>query len=498
MITNKLDHILFSKFHLVIIASLGVSWLIDGYEVTLVSVLAIGIKDKFNINNSEIGVIGSIYLLGAVVGSVLFAYKSGNYGRKKLFMTTLIIYMISILITTFSNNFLLFLFGRFLTGLSVGGEYSSIFASIDELIPAKYRGRVNILVDGTWHIGSCMSSIIGALGFEYSVGNMRILFMIGFIFAFPIIFLRQNIPESPRWLFAKGRITEAEIIINEIEEKAKIDFDIFYLLKFGFISNINMLREIKLKELVSHINIFSASKINNIDKTRLNNTNIENEDSKFTFSKFFSLFKTKYKNRFYLGLILMTSQAYFFNGIFYTFTISIKTFYNIEYNHIGLYLIPLSIANILGVIMFGRFFDSWSRKKMISLCYFMSGFLLIITSFLFYFNDIHIKTLMIFWFSVFIFASPSGSSAHLVVSESFPIYVRSQAMAFFFAFGYLFGGACAPFIFGVIVNTESRFSVTCSYISAGIVMIIASIINYNIGVDSEGKTLEEINFNNEI
>lgn len=467
MTTKRLDDLPFSYYHLKIVIALGVSWVLDGYEVTLMSVVATEIKRKHGLNNSQFGLIGSSYLFGLVLGCLFFAQKSNNYGRKSLYLITLGLYMISILLTSFSLNITMLVSGRMLTGVAVGGEYSSIFAAIDELIPALYRGRVDLLVDGSWHLGSSFASILGLIGVGQSPNSIIYLFLAGFVLAIPIFFIRSSIPESPRWLIAKGRLSEALLIIKEIEIK------VYSETKSSIIP------------FISHAS------------SRIEGSIEEDKSSKqvvieFTFARFLNLFNTKYRTRFYLGLILMTSQAYFYNGIFYTFTICIEFFYKTPTEKAGIYLIPISIANILGVVLLSKYFDIWSRRKMISICYAASGIFLAITSFLFLSEMIALNSLMIFWFITFFIASPAASSAHLTVSEVFPISVRSQAMAFFYASGYLIGGVFSPFMFGLLINTEKRSSVHYSYISAAIIMIIAGVSAWYLGVNSEGKSLEEV------
>jgi MFS family permease len=479
-IPEKLDSLTFSNYHFFIIATLGISWVLDGYEVSLLSVLSGVLKNVFKMTDSEIGLAGSIYLLGCVTGSLFFGFLASKFGRKKLFSITLGIYVLSIIATSVCINKYMFFFCRFFTGLSVGGEYSSIFAAIDELIPKSIRGRADLIIDGTWHFGSTLAALVSYLTLNYFSESqelvIRFLFVIGVIMAFPVIYMRRSIPESPRWLIYRGRYQEALTISDYIVAKCKNKYFNSYDIYKGGNSN-------------------SENK-NLIPRVFKGDDNIHNEKiEEIKFKEIFDILLNKERIRFFYGLILMASQAFFYNGIFYTYTLVLQTFYHISKETVGLFLIPLSVASFLGPLVLGKYFDSWSRRKMIALTFSLSGILLIITAVNFITNSLGFVFQQILWFMTFFVASPAASSAHLTISEIFPLEMRSQAMAIFFSLGLGIGGVIAPFLYGNFVQTDNKSTIFFSYTLAAIIMIFASIFGYLYGVDCENKSLEQISEN---
>jgi MFS family permease len=487
LIPKKLDSLEFSFFHFIIVFSLGISWVLDGYEVTLLSVLSGVLRINLNMADYEIGLTGSLYLLGCVSGSLFFGFLAYKWGRKSLFNFTLGIYVFSIIMTSFAINKQMFFLSRFLTGVAVGGEYSSIFAAIDELIPSYCRGRTDLIIDGTWHLGSLISAILSHYTLNLNKNNqdltLRILFGIGAVIAIPVIYLRTFIPESPRWLLLKRKYKEALNICNYIESRCNK--------RNNYIDNNN--------------NNYDNYNYNEIDNHKLNDLSI-NRNKKIDYrdysmiSVFLDLFKRN-KTKFFYSFILMASQAFFYNGIFYTFSLILLNFYSISKEDVGLYLIPISLSSFMGPILFGRFFDSWSRRKMIALTFTSTGFFLTLVNFNFLYEFFDFKIQQILWFITFLVASPAASSAHLTISEIFPIEVRSQSMAIFFSLGLGVGGVFSPFFFGLIINKNEKSTIFLSYLIAAFVMISAGIFGYFFGVDSENKSLEEIcemddNYNN--
>ena len=484
-IKSTLDILPFSTFHFKILYSLGISWIIDGYEVSLLSILSGILKVHLHMDDVGVAQSGSMYLLGCVFGALIFAYLSQIHGRKKLFSATLIIYITSIVLTATSFSRLSFYICRFLTGVAIGGEYTAIFAAVDELIPTKYRGASNIIIDGTFHIGSIIACILSylLLGLYKHVPdnkfkdvkelNMdveiiwRALFLIGAIMAIPVLFMRKHIPESPRWLILKGYGRKAIEELNNIKN----------MLKEG---------EVLIEENIPILD-------NSIDETNISFSKSiidENKEDKIMF--ILKILFVKYPTRFLYALSLMIAQAFFYNGIYYTFGLVLENYYNIDKEDFGLFLIPLSISNFLGPVCLGRYFDSWSRRKMISLCYLLSGLLLIMSGIFFIYEYLNIYHQIFLWGLIFFIASPGASAAHLTVSEIFPTDIRSEALAIFFSIGILIGGVVSPVIFSTLIDNKNRLSFGFSYfISAGL-MMIAGIINYIFGVDSEKKSLEEI------
>ena len=476
-IPKRLDSLKFSNFHLMIIFALGISWVLDGYEVSLLSVLSGVLKDTFIMNDKEIGFAGSCYLMGCVTGSLGFGYLASKVGRKSLFSMTLGLYTISIVLTATSFDKYMFFFCRFLTGTSVGGEYSSIFAAIDELIPAYVRGRADLIIDGTWHLGSLIAAILSYFSLNYINPSeislvSRFLFLAGAILAFPVIYMRKFLPESPRWLLYKEQYKEAFRIVDEIESKCE-----------------RRVNNYENKDYESFNPLIEKSKI---DKNLI----LNNKDYKeISFKDIFLILFCKYRTRFFYGLVLMASQAFFYNGIFYTYTLILQKFYFVSKEVVGLYLVPLSLASFTGPIFLGSYFDSWGRRKMILLTFFSSGIFLIFQSVSFLNDWLPFYMTQILWFIIFFIASPGASSAHLTVSEIFPVEMRSQAMAIFFSCGLGIGGVIAPTLYANFVSENNRTSIFYSYILSAFIMIFAGIFGFCFGVDAENKSLEEISKN---
>lgn len=476
-IPHRLDSLKFSKFHLTIIIALGVSWVLDGYEVSLVSVLSGVLKDTFSMSDKEIGFTGSCYLMGCVLGSLFFGYLASKIGRKTLFSITLGIYTLSIIFTAISVDKYMFFLCRFFTGISVGGEYSSIFAAIDELIPAYTRGRADLIIDGTWHLGSLIAAILSYISLNFfgetSISLVsRILFLIGAILAFPVIYMRKFVPESPRWLLYTEQYKDAVKIVEEIERNCsrRIDQDT---------ENLSDVRNLLLSNSRPDKNLI----INYTDYREI------------TLKDIFIILFFKNRIRFFYGLVLMSSQAFFYNGIFYSYTLILQKFYYIDKKVVGLYLIPLSLASFTGPLVLGRYFDSWGRRKMIFLTFCSSGALLILQSVAFVSNILPFALTQLLWFIIFFIASPAASSAHLTISEIFPLEMRSQAMAFFFSCGLGIGGVIAPSLYASFVSENNKGSIFFSYILTSLIMIGAGFFGYFFGVDAENKSLEQISKN---
>lgn len=476
-IPKILDSYEYSWFHSKIIFALGITWVLDGYEVTLLSVLSGMLVEMFDISDTDIGICSSVYLAGAVSGSLIFGYFSSIYGRKKLFNVTLLIYCCSVIAICFTVNKYNFFICRFFTGIAVGGEYSAIFSAIDELLPAYIRGRVDLIIDGTWHLGSVLASIAGVLSLETYFNNeehketansttfiIRILFAVGALVSLPVLYFRSYIPESPRWLLYKGRVKEALEIMKEINKK-------------------NTIRKNSAVDKDSSI-------LSILDSTQ-DEVN-DYQTTKISFNQIFYILCVEHTQRFFYALVLMASQAFFYNGVFYTYTLILKTFEGVSKEIVGIYLIPLSVASFIGPILLGHYFDTYSRRKMIFLCNTITMISLIFLAFNFKFKLVSFIIEQIIWFVTFIFASPGASSAHLTVSEIFPLEMRSQALSFFFSIGYGTGGIIAPTFFGYLVDSKNRDYIMFAYILSGVIMGMSGLTSLLIGIDAENKSLEEI------
>ncbi|HEX4481423.1 MAG TPA: MFS transporter [Rudaea sp.] len=453
----RLDRLGWSRFHTLVLVALGITWILDGLEVTLAGALsgALQASPVLRFTAADIGFAASCYVAGAVVGAVFFGWLTDRLGRKKLFFITLGVYLVATALTALSMNAWMFMLFRFFTGAGIGGEYTAINSAIQELIPARYRGRTDLVVNGSFWIGAAM----GALGavvvldperFAVDVG-WRLAFGIGAVLGLFILALRRFIPESPRWLMIHGRVDEAEHIVIRIERRAPI-FDA------------SPPRRIRLRVREQAVGMVAIAR---------------------------TLFRL-YPQRAALGLVLMTAQAFFYNAIFFTYALVLGQFFHVPADRIGLYILPFAAGNFLGPALLGRFFDSVGRRPMIAGTYAISGILLLATAWLFVHGYLIATEQTIAWCVVFFFASAAASSAYLTVSESFPLEVRALAIAVFYALGTGIGGIAGPWLFGSLIGTGDRALVAWGYVLGSVLMIVAALVELKLGVAAERCSLEDI------
>jgi MFS family permease len=458
-IPARLDRLPWSRWHWLVVIALGITWVLDGLEVTLAGAVGGVLErpDTLALSDAQVGASATFYLLGAVTGALIFGYATDRLGRKKLFTITLLVYLTATALTAFSWNFASYALFRALTGAGIGGEYSAINSAIDELIPARVRGRVDLIINGSFWIGAAIgaAATIGLLDSGVVPINIgwRLAFGIGAALGLIIIFLRHAIPESPRWLMIHGREPEAERIVTEIERNIA-----------GRPENLPPPR----------------SKILIRPRTHTPLREVWN-----------ALFH-EHRRRSMLGLALMVSQAFFYNAIFFTYGLVLIKFYGLPAQKVGLYLFPFALGNFVGPLVLGRFFDIVGRKKMITLTYALAGALLAVSGWLFEQGLLTAQTQAIAWTVIFFIASAAASSAYLTVSEVFPLEVRGLAIAVFYACGTLTGGVAAPFIFGLLIQTGSRTALFYGYLAGAALMIGAAVIEAVMGVSAEQKSLEDI------
>lgn len=462
LIPARLDRLPWSGFHWRVLIALGITWILDGLEVTLTGSVS-GVLERpetLGFNGAEIGLLGTGYLLGAVIGALGFGYLTDVMGRKKLFFITLAVYIAGVLLSAISWNLWSFMFFRFLTGAGIGGEYAAINSAIDELVPARLRGRIGLTLNGTYWVGAALGSLstlwlLNPQYFNLDVG-WRLGFAIGGVLGLGILFLRDIVPESPRWLLLRGRRKEAESILGNIEKFVSEDVH----KRLGPVD----------PKLAIEITPQKPASISTIFKTMF----------------------TTYRQRSVLGLCLMTAQAFLYNAIFFTYTLVLTRFYSIPSEQTGLYILPFALGNFLGPVILGPLFDTVGRRKMITLTYILSGALLALTGYLFMIGALTAVTQTIAWMIIFFFASAAASAAYLTVSEIFPLETRAMAIALFYCLGTGIGGVLAPWLFGTLIETGSRGAILGGYCFASGLMALAGIVEWFIGVDSEGKSLEEI------
>ena len=464
LIPARIDRLPWSPFHTRMVVALGVAWILDGLEITVASavVATLTSADTLGLSSTQAGLLATVYLAGEVVGALFFGRLSDKLGRRKLFIITLAVYLLGSGLTalTLSNGtgWLIFLYlTRFISGMGIGGEYAAINSAIDELIPARFRGRVDIMVNGTYWAGA----IIGTLGtyiflnqLDPSIG-WRIAFLLGPVLGLVIIFVRRHLPESPRWQVMHGHEAEAEKTIDYIEHE---------VVESG--------RELPSVPDNKAIEIKPAENIGYFALARV-------------------LFR-EYPQRAIYGATLMITQSFLYNAIFFTYTLVLTNFYGVDESKAPLFLIAFAVGNLAGPFMLGHLFDTLGRKRMISGTYILSGILLAITAFLFKADLLTATTQTIAWCVIFFFASAGASSAYLTVSEIFPQEVRAKAIAVFFAIAQCFG-ALGPVIYGAMIGEgESREPLFYGYLLGAGVMILGGVVAAFLGVNAERKSLEDV------
>jgi MFS family permease len=442
-----------------VVIGLGITWILDGLEVTMVANVGSRLEDTNTLALSVLDVTqaASAYLFGAVVGALVFGYLTDRFGRKKLFLVTLVWYLVSTLLTAFSWNFESFAFFRFLTGLGIGGEYSAINSTIDELIPAARRGIVDLAINGTYWFGAILGSAATIVlldpHFVDQQYGWRIAFGIGAVLAIAIVFVRKAIPESPRWLLMHDRVDEANATIVQIEAAVARDV--------GALPPAHGTLAIDPKRTHSLTDVWQT------------------------------MIRT-YPKRTIVAFSLMIAQAFLYNAIFFTESLVLGTFFHVPAQRVGYYIFPFALGNLLGPLVLGHFFDTVGRRVMIAGTYAFSGLGLIITGLLFVNGALDATTITICWCVIFFVASAGASSAYLTASETFPLEVRAMAIAIVYAVGTLAGGVAAPALFGVLIATKEPKMVFIGYAIGAVAMIIAAAVQWFFGIEAAGKKLEDI------
>ncbi|HEX8897480.1 MAG TPA: MFS transporter [Chthoniobacterales bacterium] len=454
----RLDRMPWSRWHWLIVFALGATWILDGLEVTLAGSLG-GIlthPETLGLSDAEVGASATFYLIGAVIGALLFGYGTDRLGRKKLFFITVAVYLTATACTVFSWNFASYALFRALTGAGIGGEYAAINSAIDELIPARVRGRVDLRINGSYWVGAAMGSsatlvLLDPNRLPVWLG-WRLAFGIGATLGLVVIFFRRWIPESPRWLLIHGRPDEAEKILDEVEARHSAVIDRRY----------------------------------NEEPTRVRTR------THTPWREIWNTIAHEHRRRSFLGFVLMLTQAFFYNAIFFTYGLVLMRFYDVPAQNVGGYFLPFALGNVLGPIVLGHLFDTIGRKKMIAGTYAMAGLLLVATGWLFHAGMLTAQTQTIAWMIIFFVASAAASSAYLTISEIFPLEIRAFAIAIFYAFGTLAGGVGAPILFGWIIGTRSKTALLAGYLVGAALMIIGAIIEAWIGVPAERRSLESV------
>ncbi|MFN2450853.1 MAG: MFS transporter [Candidatus Dormibacteria bacterium] len=462
LVPARMDRMPWTRFHWLVVIGLGVSWILDGLEIQIVSLIGPVLQKEanFSLSSGQVGLIATVYLAGEVVGALVFGRVTDKVGRKKMFFACLTLYLVASGIAGFSPNYTFLLVARFIAGLGIGGEYTAINSAIDELIPSHYRGRVDIAVNGTYWAGAMIGAAASLflLNPKFLAVNVgwRVALFIGPVLGLVIIYIRRTIPESPRWLMTHGRQEEAEGIVDDIE--ARIGREGVQLPPVDESKAL----EVTGRGSVSYIEIA---------RTMLRD----------------------YPSRSFLGFSMMVTQAFLYNAIFFTYALVLANFYKIPDSQIPYYFFPFAFGNLLGPLLLGPLFDTVGRRKMISSTYCLSAIILAISGFLFHQGSLSAVTQTAMWCVIFFLASAGASSAYLTVSEIFPLELRAQAISFFFAISQLAGGVAAPFVFGLLVGKgKDPGPLTIGYLVGAAVMFAGGLIALFFGVDAERKSLEDI------
>ncbi len=460
-IPARMDRLPWSRWHWVVVVSLGITWILDGLEVTIVGSIADTLKSPqtLHFTTLDVGVAGTIYIIGAVIGALAFGRLTDHLGRKRLFMLTLALYLIATVATAFSFNFYWFVACRFLTGMGIGGEYAAINSAIDELIPARARGWTDLAINSTWWLGTAFGAVATAFLLNPKLLPIdlgwRLAFGMGALLGLAVLLIRRYVPESPRWLMMHGRFEDADGVVKMIE---------------GEVMKEDSINELPEPEGTISIRPRGSVSFGQIAKTMFQ----------------------QYPQRSLLGFSLMVGQAFLYNAVFFTYSLVLATFYKVPSDQVPWYIVPFAIGNVIGPLTIGRLFDTIGRKKMISFTYILSGALLILTGWMFTQGILNAVTQTICWSVIFFFASAGASSAYLTVSEIFPLETRALAIAFFYAIGTAVGGASAPLIFGALISTGKVQNVFYGDLLGAGLMIIAGVIAIFFAVDAEGKSLEHV------
>jgi MFS family permease len=460
----RLDRLRWSPFHTRMVAGLGAAWILDGLQITISSSVTGELQkpSTLGMTSSQIGLIASIYLVGEVVGALVFGKMSDRLGRKRLLITTLLLYLVgtglAAFVTGHHTGWLVFFYAtRFVAGMGIGGQYAAINSAIDEMMPSKYRGRVDIWINGSYWAGAILGSFASLIFLNAFAANVgwRLAFLMGPVLALVVIVVGRTLPESPRWLMTHGRVDEAEKELAKIEEAA-----------------------VKAGQTLEEVGDDQAVELK--------------PETQYGYVRFLGLVFHTYPRRAILGATLMITQSFLYNAIFFTYALVLTQFYGVSATKVPLYGLAFSIGNLVGPLLLAPLFDSVGRKKMISGTYLISGALLAVSGWLFQKHDLDATSQTFVWIVIFFFASAGASAAYLTVSETWPIEIRAEAIAVFFAIAQIFG-AFGPLFYGWLIGDgTSRTPLFIGYLIGAGIMMIGGIVEIVLGINAEGKSLEDI------
>lgn len=459
-IPARLDRLPWSSWHTRVLLGLGTVWILDGLEVTIVGALGNRLtrpESGLGLTAIQLGQAAAAYVIGAVLGAIVFGYLTDRLGRKRMFLLTLALYIGATLATAASIGPWTFFVCRFFTGAAIGGEYSAINSAIDELIPARVRGLVDLSVNGSFWLGAIAGAalsipLLDPRWFADDIG-WRLAFALGAVLSFAIILVRRYVPESPRWLLLHGRASEAEQIVSDIERRVSA-------------------QKGPLKEPSSSIALRT--------------------DHRVGFGTVAVTLVRTYPRRTLLCLALFVGQAFLYNAIFFTQALILGRYFGVSDERIGYFVFPIASGNLLGPLVLGTLFDRWGRRPMIALSFILSGLLLMMTGHLFQSGALTAETMTACWVIVFFFASAAASSAYLTVSEIFPLEIRALAIALFYAVGTSMGGIVGPILLGAAIESGTPAAIAHGYYWGASLMILAGVAEIVLGVEAAQRTLEQV------
>ena len=460
-IPARLDRLPWARFHWMVVIGLGTVWILDGLEVTMVGSVASRLTENgsgINLSAGDIGTAAAFYVAGACLGALFFGQLTDRFGRKKLFVLTLGLYIAATTATAFSFSAWYFFAARFLTGAGIGGEYAAINSAIDELIPARVRGRVDLIINGSYWLGSAAGSAGALLLLDTSIFakdfGWRLAFGIGAVLGLTILIVRRHVPESPRWLFIHGRAEEGERIVEDIEQSVEEETG-------EDLPEPDTSLKVRQREAIPFREIASVA------------------------------FRA-YPRRAILGLSLFIGQAFLYNGVTFNLGTLFHDFYDVASGTVPVFIILFAVGNFLGPLTLGRLFDTVGRKPMIAGTYLGSAGVAAVMAVLFTSGALSKWSFEGFVVVTFFLASAGASAAYLTVSEIFPMETRALAIAFFYAVGTGIGGIAGPLLFGHLIGSGQRGQVAIAFFVGAAVMAVGGIVELLFGVKAEQENLEDI------
>lgn len=462
-IPARLDRLPWSRWHWMVVIGLGSVWILDGLEVTVVGSVASRLSEPgsgIDITAAQVsGVAAAMYVTGACTGALFFGWLTDRFGRKKLFLITLAVYLIATALTAVSFSMWWFIFFRFCTGFGIGGEYAAINSAIDELIPRKYRGRVDIVINGTYWLGAVGGALLSivALNTDWFAPNIgwRLTFALGAVFGLIILVVRRHVPESPRWMFIHEREQDAERLVTDVEKQVSAD---------------------------------TGAELAEVSDQRIE---IEQRRS-ISFREIAAVMVRHYPRRSALGLALFVGQAFLYNAVTFNYALILVKSFDVPDDRVGYYFAVICFGNFLGPLLLGRLFDTVGRKPMIAGCYLGSAVLLFGTAWLFAAGQLSAVSLTACWTVVLFVASCGASAAYLTVSEIFPMETRAMAIAFFYAIGTFAGGVAGPLVFSKLSADGDPGRTALAFAIGAATMFAAGLVELAYGVRAEGRSLEDI------